>query len=295
MHSLEILNSATIAGFNQIEPYIRYCAEDRYTQDWVLEPRRLSDYEFIFVTRGEGEFMIEERAYRVLPNDLLLIRPGLLNRARSITLPFSFLCVHFDFYVAKAPACRPGPAVDSFKTVPSGSVRFQKASLEFDEFRTIQDFSFVGNLLRRIVAESHARGQCYGLVVKSLFLELFIDLLREGCNQHAAGTCPPEIESVAEYIHSNYARRIYLGELARHAHLQPNYLSALFKKHMGCPVTDFINIYRIQVAKNMLLGTRKTVEDIAGDVGFYDIHHFSRIFKQHEGLSPAQYRLIRNG
>lgn len=98
------------------------------------------------------------------------------------------------------------------------------------------------------------------------------------------------VTAAIRFIHSHYTQKLPVAEIARHVHLHPSYLSALFKKQTGNSVGDYIIFYRLMMAKNMLVNTQLNVESIALTNGFYDIQHFSRVFKARVGLSPLAFR-----
>lgn len=72
--------------------------------------------------------------------------------------------------------------------------------------------------------------------------------------------------------------------------LNPSYLSALFKKEMGIPLTEYVNKNRIEYAKKLLKSTTLSIQDIAIQSGIPDLHYFTRLFKRATGLSPRDWR-----
>jgi len=70
----------------------------------------------------------------------------------------------------------------------------------------------------------------------------------------------------------------------------PNYLSDLLKKETGKNTQEHIHFYLIEKAKTMLLGTEEPVYRIAYSLGFEYPQHFSTLFKNRTGMSPAEYR-----
>lgn len=98
------------------------------------------------------------------------------------------------------------------------------------------------------------------------------------------------VTAAIRYIHSHYTQKLAVAEIAAHVHLHPSYLSSLFRKQTGNSVGDYIIFYRLMMAKNMLINTPMNVESIALANGFYDIQHFSRVFKARVGLSPLAFR-----
>jgi AraC-like DNA-binding protein len=70
----------------------------------------------------------------------------------------------------------------------------------------------------------------------------------------------------------------------------PNYLSDLLKKETGKTTQEHIHFYLVEKAKIMLLGTQEPVNRIAHSLGFEYPQHFSKLFKNKTGMSPAEYR-----
>ena len=100
----------------------------------------------------------------------------------------------------------------------------------------------------------------------------------------------PIIQTVKEYIKSNYQKNIRRSELANLVFLTPNYLSKLFREKTGYSLIEYINEYRIEVAKIKLADKDKSISDIAIDCGFDNLSYFSTIFKKIVGVTPNDYR-----
>jgi AraC-like DNA-binding protein len=79
-------------------------------------------------------------------------------------------------------------------------------------------------------------------------------------------------------------------ELADKVNLSPNYLSDLLKKETGKNAQDHIHYYLIEEAKNILMGTDKSVGEVAYLLGFEYPQYFNKLFKQKTGLTPNEYR-----
>ncbi len=72
--------------------------------------------------------------------------------------------------------------------------------------------------------------------------------------------------------------------------LSSHYFSDVLKKETGRSAKDHINDYVIELAKNQLLGTNKSVSEIAYDLGFNYPHYFTRLFKNKTGYTPSEYK-----
>ena len=75
--------------------------------------------------------------------------------------------------------------------------------------------------------------------------------------------------------------------------LSPNYFGDLIKKETGKNAQEYIQTRMIDIAKEMIAGTEKTVSQIAYELGFQYSQHFNRIFKKNTGYTPGEYRKLQ--
>jgi AraC-like DNA-binding protein len=81
---------------------------------------------------------------------------------------------------------------------------------------------------------------------------------------------------------------------ASELNLSANYFGDLIKKETGKSPHEFIQLKLIDVAKERMFDTSKSVSEVAYGLGFKYPQHFSRVFKQHVGVSPLEYRSSMN-
>ncbi len=101
---------------------------------------------------------------------------------------------------------------------------------------------------------------------------------------------PPWGTSVHGYICSHFSDpNLSVGLIAELFHVTPTYCSKLFKERYGVRLFDFIQLKRLDAAKE-LLPTDKTFKDISEAVGFGCALTMTRVFKRYEGIPPMHYR-----
>ena len=98
------------------------------------------------------------------------------------------------------------------------------------------------------------------------------------------------VEFIKDHIQNNYSKPIYLSELALAAHISIPYLSAKFKKTVGCSFTEYLIRFRMNKACEFLKEKGTPVSKIAELVGYPDYIQFSKIFKKYKGMTPTAYR-----
>ncbi len=98
------------------------------------------------------------------------------------------------------------------------------------------------------------------------------------------------IAQINEWIRINSDRKLSVREIAREFHYNPDYLSALFKKHTGVSLLKHIHRAKISLAKQLLLNSSASVKQIALSCGWQDEKAFMKLFRQSEDVTPTQYR-----
>ncbi|MEZ0541003.1 helix-turn-helix domain-containing protein [Fibrella arboris] len=83
-----------------------------------------------------------------------------------------------------------------------------------------------------------------------------------------------------------------VAHFASALNLSPNYFGDLIKRETGKTALEYIQIRLIDLAKERIFDTRKSVSEIAYELGFNYPQHFTRFFKQKVGCSPNAYRLL---
>ena len=122
-------------------------------------------------------------------------------------------------------------------------------------------------------------------------LDRFVTRLFESlAKQSASGSKKEVMHEIVAYVEDNYQNDIYLDFVADRFNLSPKYLSRAFKKYTNVRFVDYLNEIRISHAKELLNTTDETIMDIAKQVGFNSRNTFYRVFKNSQGVTPAEYR-----
>ena len=74
--------------------------------------------------------------------------------------------------------------------------------------------------------------------------------------------------------------------------LSSTYLTDVLKNQTGKNSQEHIHLALVDKAKTMLLGSAKSVSEVAYELGFEYPSHFSKLFKSKTGTSPSQYRML---
>lgn len=99
-----------------------------------------------------------------------------------------------------------------------------------------------------------------------------------------------QVSKVIEIVESSYTQPLTLHVLAEMIGTSPRSLSRKFKQSTGTSPIDYLIQFRLFKAKEMLLQTDATLDEIAVGIGYPDGYYLGRMFKKHTGLSPLQFK-----
>ncbi|MBR6451163.1 MAG: response regulator [Lachnospiraceae bacterium] len=127
------------------------------------------------------------------------------------------------------------------------------------------------------------------------------EAVRAMCEKITAGGGTNEDEGSAEagsfivknalsYMKEHYDRKLLLSDVAEEIYVSQWHLSKLLNKETGQSFSELMNGIRIEKAKELLKDPALRISDIAENVGFQDLPHFSRVFKKIAGVSANEYR-----
>lgn len=100
---------------------------------------------------------------------------------------------------------------------------------------------------------------------------------------------PEIVRNAIVYLRENYATPFSTTQTAAAVGVSPSHLRALFEKWVGESPKRFHTRYRISQAKRLLSKQSLSIAEAGFHVGYADVHHFSRVFKQVTGMAPSRY------
>lgn len=118
-----------------------------------------------------------------------------------------------------------------------------------------------------------------------LALLVFTDEVRRSDNNHLS----PHIIRTVHYLKAHLYEEVTVNQLATALELSPNYLATCFKRELGISLLTYLHKLRIEEAQLLIATHQESLLEIAQRLKFHDQSHFTRIFKQHTGMTPRAY------
>ena len=100
------------------------------------------------------------------------------------------------------------------------------------------------------------------------------------------------LATVLDRIHADICKLPSADELAALAALSTGAFHRFFKRHMGMTLLDYVHQIRIGTACQILLGSEQPIGLVAESVGFRNLAHFNRQFRNSKHMTPSQFRRL---
>ena len=147
-------------------------------------------------------------------------------------------------------------------------------------------------LMMRLRKEFHSADDEAQLAIEWLVLQLLAETSR-GRKALSEGYHLRWLRQAKEFLDESFAQPLTLSAIAGAVGVHPVYLANSFRRHYRCSVGEYLRRRRVEFACHKISTTKDSLAGIALAAGFANQSHFSRIFKQVTGLTPAQYRAAR--
>lgn len=103
------------------------------------------------------------------------------------------------------------------------------------------------------------------------------------------------LSKILLYIEHNFKNSCSINDIAKNTLYNPEYISRMFKKHIGISCKYYITARRLSYATYLLNKTEETCLSCAIESGFHSLRSFNRNFKKYLHISPMEYRVqMRN-
>lgn len=282
-----------LSSFGSMEhpPFVERVSREGYFQMDVQHFHAY--YEIYYLHAGQRLYFIEDRTYRIVPGDLVLIGKGVMHKTLDAGEPrHERSVIHIDD--------------NNLDAYANGSQELRELLLRpFAAASPVlrlsgSDRTELERLMAALSREAEEQTDGCELLIRGRIAELLVLAARTASRELAAPFEPlspvhAKMTEVVRHINSSYAEPLTLAELAERFYLSPWYLSRVFKEATGFTLSEYTNLTRVREAQRLLRESKLGVTEISSLVGFDNFSHFGKTFKRIAGMSPRQYRAQKSG
>ena len=129
--------------------------------------------------------------------------------------------------------------------------------------------------------------------LKEIFVETIYEMIDLITKHLSPNKVPLSLVQVIDYINLHLSDTQLSGlQIANYFYTPSHYLEKIFLEHKNISINDYINLQRVEKAKDLLIETPYHLKVISEQVGFPHVSHFISIFKNHCQLTPSQFRCV---
>ena len=238
----------------------------RIYDDLYYVPHLHRDFEFVYVIEGSVNATVEGVKYAINAGQILMV---LSNQIHSYTAEHKNRAVVHVFSADNVPSFSRTVAgkycvSPVFDCDPDAAVFYLKCCIEKNN-RTPLSYK--------------------------AYLYAICDQFLQNCSLSDGKESGQEIlHRMLSYISENYKEDITLEKLSAELGYESHYLSRVFGRSVGMNLRQYINQYRVDHAKYLIVDTDESITDIALSCGFQSIRNFNRVFCRLTGMTPQELR-----
>lgn len=252
-----------------------------------------SYYEISYVIKGERYIIIDGTRYPVRENSLLFVPPLTVHGNENIT-EVKDIVIQFspDFLTNNSSSMMPEMVLEG----NGGSIPYIVLDVENSAYSSLNKLiGFCKKFNEPMFLDSNYNTQiALELSRNSLILELLSSLihidkliLKKGYGNSLKINI---LDNVINHILSNPEEKLDMETAARMAGISYYSFSRFFKKVIGISYSNYCNLLRIRYAEELLIKTEMPISGVAMNIGIEVPSYFTKLFKQINGISPAEYR-----
>lgn len=277
----------------RLSPFVRL-AHDRRTPVMVLPPRRINDHALLYFKFVTGWFRVEDEKYEVAPHSLFFIRPDVDHEFECAEHPQNrMLNLHFDLVEHERrrslhfsdPPFEPAPPEEQLPDAPRASGGLPSFLGVLAHAQTYEALFF------RVHRTYVSRGPTSALRAKAAMLDLLAWLIEDKAPLPA--DAEDAIQRAIVFMRDHLAEPLSVESIAEAVHMSRASFARHFRAHYQATPMRVLQRLRLENARAALLDSDAPVKTIAAESGFASLHHFSRLFREFSGQSPAAFRHSR--
>lgn len=269
---------------------VSYFASSR---EWIFSPEDFDGFVIMLGVTGTAYIAQDRFPYCLEPgNSLLLFSDRTHDGYRSSNKGVSFYRLQFrcavDLYKVVITSARSG--VSPKQLVSLKDLVFIP---EFFEVINMARLSVLIHQLLHIANAKYYTPQSANYLLTSFLIEISDQAIRF-VHYRNRSKSSRQIFRIADWIKKNIDKSLTLAQLAEKFGYNKNYLTRRFREEIGIPTQQYINLCKVDKAKELLHLSNLNNKEIAYSLGFKDEKYFMRVFKQHEGITMQDFRNAYN-
>ena len=235
--------------------------------DFIFNCTSRNNGGFIFVVDGDGEFIDSTGEYAIKKHSVLLLQ----NKSK---------------YIFKGGKNGIKYITTAFELYPENGFNI----LGLPSFINAEKHPYILKHAEELLKIWESRSSFYVMEARLLAEQIIIEILRIFYNPSSGFEAGGRLSPALTYINQNYDKNITNEQLAELCDLSATHFRRLFKEQMKLSPMQYREKIRLHWAIKLLESQMFTISEVAEQLGYSDIYHFSKVIKRHTGNPPSFYK-----
>lgn len=168
--------------------------------------------------------------------------------------------------------------------------KLRENSLKLDSTIKFQNGA-LSHLITKLNREFHHIDNASNLAIEGLILEILAQAARNSVSIFERKE-PRWLKQVIELLHNSFFENLTLEDIGLQVEIHPVHLATVFRQKYHCTIGEYTRRLKIEYACRLISSGELSLSAIASNAGFADQSHFSKVFKQHVGMTPNEYKKL---
>ena len=261
---------------------IAYYYLDSSNPQYIMQTHWHKEFEILRVLKGCITVHLNNTEYTLNSGDILLIEGGCLHTGEPKQCVYE--CVVFDPSMLKR---QQNDTLEKYISPIIYSKMYVRNAIDPCDQEITDSVSDLFEAIRTM--GSYFELKIYGLLF-SLLAQLYGKKYLIPSDKSVHSRQSQTVITLISWIEKNLSEPIDLNKLSSISGLSPKYLCRVFREYTSKTLVQYINELRIENACHEMSVNNKNITEASYASGFNDLSYFCKIFKQHKGITPKEFK-----
>lgn len=283
-------------------PLVRFIGEINYKEPWLHFQRTSEEFIIYIIKKGTLYIQEDNKKYILNKRDFFIFEPNMVHKGyKSSTCEYFY--IHFNHNKINKIDDKTSSNINSelqlrrYNALTSNCLlnSYANDSLCYlpKQF-SLHNFDHYEVMLRELIDNYNIRQENYKEIVSCELLALMMYISRDYVSQkiNSSGNKNKPLataQDILAFLNVEYYRKLTSEDISDKFESNFDYLNRCFKKMTNHTIFSYLNLIRINKAKELILTTHMKFFEIAYLVGIDNPYYFSRLFKKLAGQTPTDY------
>ncbi|MEO1771887.1 AraC family transcriptional regulator [Candidatus Enterococcus ferrettii] len=248
------------------------------------------EIQYTIAAKGDLTIQVNGKAYQLREGDGIFINSGYLHVTKKMQDQGEYFSINFN---PRLLSFSLGSLLEQNYVLPYVGEYLLPITIFRPEVpweKEVLDKFFA---IHQLYQEKQTFAWEYKLVIllSSIWDAILSNTKMEITNQGQLKLKQNRMQELLDFVHQHFGEAITIKEMAEAAHISPTECTRCFKEFTDYSPYEYLIQYRISEAKQQLMQTDDSIQQIAIQTGFHESSSFIQAFKKRVGITPLKYRI----